>query len=256
MTAGQADPRSADRTRVARVRLAGVAFDPVTLEGVLGWVRQRRDRGGFAYIVTPNSDHVVRLHDHANWREMRDAYSDADLCLCDSRVLSLLASLRGIDLPVVPGSELVEALFRSEIVHRSRIAIVGGTPHSLERLRRLRNDVEFMQHLPPMGLLHNERAMDECVAFVESARADFTLLCVGSPQQELIAHRLAASSRSDGVAFCVGAALGFLTGELRRAPRWMQSLALEWLFRLVSEPRRLWRRYLCHSSRILLIVWR
>jgi exopolysaccharide biosynthesis WecB/TagA/CpsF family protein len=67
----------------------------------------------------------------------------------------------------------------------------------------------------------------------------------------MIAHRLQARGKARGLALCVGAALNFLTGAERRAPRWMQRLALEWLYRLLQDPRRLARRYLVRGPRVL-----
>ncbi len=239
-----------------RVTIAGVNFDALQLAEAIAWLRSRRRSNPFAYVVTPNADHIVRLCDFPAWQEMHEAYDYADLCLCDSQVVSRLARLRSIALPVVAGSELLEALFSRGALRGCRVALVGGSGASISRLRDLADDVDLVQHIPPMGLMANQEAMDECVRFVEQAGADYIFLCVGSPQQELIARRLALGGSTGGTALCVGAALGFLTGELRRAPRWMQKAALEWLYRLLVEPRRLWRRYLLHSSRILILMWR
>jgi exopolysaccharide biosynthesis WecB/TagA/CpsF family protein len=79
------------------------------------------------------------------------------------------------------------------------------------------------------------------------------LLCVGCPAQEMIAVALAELGCQSGVALCVGASIDFLTGARRRAPQWLQRLNLEWTYRLACEPRRLWRRYLVESPRILRI---
>jgi exopolysaccharide biosynthesis WecB/TagA/CpsF family protein len=76
------------------------------------------------------------------------------------------------------------------------------------------------------------------------------------PQQEMIAHAIAAQSGARGTALCIGASIDFLTGRARRAPRWMQRLSIEWLHRLLSDPARLWRRYLIEGPRIFAMAWR
>ena len=107
-----------------------------------------------------------------------------------------------------------------------------------------------------MGLRHNEHARNEVIEFIESENPHLVLLTVGAPQSEIIAAALGSRSRVGGVALCVGASLEFLTGAKRRAPRTLQVLSLEWAFRLLSEPRRLWRRYLLTGPRIIAIWWR
>jgi exopolysaccharide biosynthesis WecB/TagA/CpsF family protein len=73
---------------------------------------------------------------------------------------------------------------------------------------------------------------------------------VGCPAQELIAGEIGRLGRTRGIALCVGASIDFVIGRRPRAPKWLQRCGLEWAYRLVSEPRRLWRRYLVESPRI------
>ena len=81
----------------------------------------------------------------------------------------------------------------------------------------------------------------------------FCSLCVGSPAQELIAQELAELGCKSGIALCVGASIDFITGKSVRAPLWLQQLKLEWAYRLMREPGRLWRRYLIESPKIFRI---
>lgn len=238
----------------ARTRFSGLAFDPLGLDEALVWLERRSAADSFAYVVTPNVDHCVRLADDAD-PGLHAAYAGADLCLCDSRILALLARLRGIDLPVAPGSDLTARLLAAVAPGR-RLCLVGGDETALERLQAMLPGVAIVQHQPPMGLRHRPDAMAACVEAVIAARADYALLAVGSPQQELVAAMLARHPEARGTALCIGASVDFLTGRAKRAPRWMQRLALEWLHRLLSEPRRMARRYLIEGPRILRIALR
>jgi len=76
------------------------------------------------------------------------------------------------------------------------------------------------------------------------------------PQQEILALRVAQAGGAVGVGLCIGASLDFLTGRKARAPLWMQKASLEWLHRLLSEPGRLWRRYLIEGPRIFRLTMR
>ena len=82
----------------------------------------------------------------------------------------------------------------------------------------------------------------------------FCFLAVGAPQQETLARMLKARGTARGMALCIGASINFLTGVERRAPQWMQSLGMEWLFRLGSDPRRLAKRYLVRGPRVFALL--
>ena len=86
----------------------------------------------------------------------------------------------------------------------------------------------------------------------EAARAEWDVLltCVSFPKQELFAHALRAAGRRTGVALCVGASVDFLTGRQQRAPRLYQALSLEWLHRLMTQPKRMFRRYVVEGPAI------
>ncbi len=234
----------------------GLRFDQLDEDAVVDRLRARTSDAPFAYLVTPNVDHVVRLSRLSDDAEERRAYRRAGWSLCDSRILALLASLRGIRLPVVPGSDLTARLLLDVAAPGDRIALIGGREGDPTVLSRLRPDIVFVQHVPPMGLRDDPAARTAAVRFAIGSGARFILLATGSPQQELIAAEALDHPDARGTALCIGASIDFLAGREKRAPRWMQRLALEWLHRLLSDPARLWRRYLVEGPRILLLAWR
>ncbi|KRB86344.1 glycosyl transferase [Sphingomonas sp. Root710] len=234
----------------------GLSFDQGDEEAMVRRLRARNADSGFAYLVTPNVDHVVRLskldQDSAEWR----AYRNAAWRLCDSRILSALAARRGIHLPVVTGSDLTARLFRDVAAPGDRICLIGGQPGDIEALAAIRPDISIVQHIPPRDLCADAEGRATAARFLAASAARFSLIAVGSPQQELIAAAAAAIPEARGTALCVGASIDFLTGRARRAPRWMQRSSLEWLHRLLLDPWRLWRRYLLDGPRIFLLAWR
>jgi exopolysaccharide biosynthesis WecB/TagA/CpsF family protein len=208
----------------------------------------------FVYVATPNVDHLVRLHRQPNELALWSAYRQAALCLCDSRILRLLARCSGVALTVVPGSDLTARLL--ETARAQSAAVVGGDNGLLQQLRLRYPRLEWFQHIPPYGILENSVAQQAIIEFVEKSSAELTFFAIGSPQSELVCATLAARQKAAGVGLCIGASLEFLTGAKARAPRWMQTAGLEWLFRLMSEPARLWRRYLVEGPAIFWIWWR
>jgi len=235
-------------------RFLSLRFNQMPLDAVVAWVAARDAQSPFAYVVTPNVDHMVRLETSA--AALRRAYESADLCICDSRVLGRLAGMCGIDLPVVPGSDLTRELLAETFGPGDRLCLIGGTPEIARALAELHPGLEIVQHSPPMGLLHDPAARQAAIAFAAGARARAVLLAVGAPQQELLAWEMRESKRVSGTGLCIGASIDFLVGVQSRAPLAVRRAGFEWAWRLMTEPKRLWRRYLVDGPAIFPIVWR
>lgn len=228
----------------------------LSLEQAIAAVLCGGEATAFSYVVTPNVDHIVRLdrsRNNVDDRAFADAYAAAALVLCDSRILQRLAKLSGLSLPVVPGSDLTRVLLEDPRMAGRTVAIIGGSETLVASLQRCAPGIPFIQLRPPMNVLRNELAMAEIERFVAEQRADVVLFAIGAPQSEIAAHRCLQEGRSRGIGLCIGASLEFVIGEKSRAPRWMQYIGMEWAFRLASEPRRLWRRYLVDGPRIFAI---
>ena len=203
-------------------------------------------RGPYGYVVTPNVDHVIKLMDG---RVDRDLYQGADLKVCDSRVLAHLARLRGLSLPVYPGSDMTADLLASPVADDLTIGVFGPDPAAFEDLKGRFPDRAFTFIAAPM-LTPGTSAWAAAVEAAARADWDVLLACVSFPKQEQFAHALREAGRQKGVALCVGASVDFLTGRQQRAPRIFQRLSLEWLHRLLSQPRRMFRRYVIEGPAI------
>ncbi|TGD73969.1 glycosyltransferase [Mangrovimicrobium sediminis] len=198
---------------------------------------------GLDIVITPNIDHMVRLSNDTGL--LRKIYASAQLCLCDSRILQKLLRLKGKIIPtVVPGSTLTAKLFDDEFSANDRLLIIGGEDSTIATLRGIYCHLNIDHYNPPMGFIRDEREIQAAVDYTVASGASFIFLAVGSPQQELLAQRLRSSEAIDGVALCVGASILFLVGSEKRAPQLMQTLHLEWFYRLIQDPMRLGRRYL------------
>jgi exopolysaccharide biosynthesis WecB/TagA/CpsF family protein len=238
----------------ATVRLLGLDFADLDAAGAAALLADRPRDARFAYVVTPNADHLVRL---ARRPELAAAYRSAGLCLLDSRVVARVARLLGLPVPrVTVGSDLTAHLLRQHVRAGEAVTIIGLQPAWLPALVARCGLVPPAHYNPPMGFAADRAAFAATVDFVLAHPARFIFLAVGSPQQELLAATIAATGRATGVGLCIGASLEFLAGAARRAPAWMQAAGLEWLFRLGCEPRRLWRRYLLDSPAVLWLLLR
>jgi exopolysaccharide biosynthesis WecB/TagA/CpsF family protein len=203
----------------------------------------------YGYVVTPNVDHLIRYHEDPSFRAQ---YRAADFILMDSRFAArLVRLLKGVRLPVCTGSDLTQRLFADVVGPSDRIVMIGGSEEQAQKISAKYGLTNVRHHNPPMGFINDPAAVERCLSFIENAGPfRFCFLAVGCPQQEAIAQALRARGKARGLALCVGASLNFITGVEKRAPVWMQRCALEWLYRLAHNPRRLAGRYLVRGPRI------
>lgn len=203
----------------------------------------------YGFVVTPNVDHLIRFHEDPGFREY---YSAASFVLLDSRFARrLLRMIKGMSLRVCTGSDLTAAVFSNLVTRTDRVLLVGSDAAQAQALERKYQLQDLHHHSPPMGFIKDDAAVERCLDFIEShSPFRFCFLAVGCPQQEIIAHALQKRGRARGLALCVGASINFITGTERRAPRWMQEASIEWLFRLMQNPRRLAYRYLVRGPKV------
>jgi exopolysaccharide biosynthesis WecB/TagA/CpsF family protein len=185
---------------------------------------------------------------------MQPLYERAWRVFCDSRVLSRLARVNGHRLPVITGSDLTADLITRAAKQRLTIAVIGPTGATCAGLQDRYPGLKVVVHALPMGFIKSELEVRKCVDFVVKTQAPLVFLAVGMPQQEILANRIADHPQARGVGLCIGASIDFLTGEQRRAPVWLQKAGLEWLYRLLSDPQRLARRYLIECPRIFYFI--
>ncbi len=235
-----------------RICFLGLHFDTGSIEEAARNILAEMD-GRFRYVVTPNVHHMVRLLEDPI--TMRPLYEGAWRVFCDSRVLSRLARVSGLTLPVITGSDLTADLIARAAKDGLTIAVIGPTDAACARLREKYPGVRVLSHNPKMGFVRSELELRKCVDFVVKTQAPLVFLAVGRPQQEILASRIADHPQARGVGLCIGASIDFLTGAQHRAPVWVQKVGLEWMYRLISDPQRFARRYLLESPRIFYFVW-
>ena len=248
----------------------GMKIDAVTMTDVIRqlhrWVQYPGT--GCHYVVTPNVDHAVMFQEHAG---LQCAYADASFVLVDGFPLLAAARLLGKQIPErVPGSDLVPALFEStnsvdrhdgeQAGGQLKVFLLGAAPGVADRaavnIQRRWTAVKVVGTCsPPLGFEKNPNENQAILQRIADSKPDMVIVGLGAPKQELWVHahrdRIAAP-----VALCVGATIDFLAEEKQRAPVWMRRTGLEWLHRLISEPRRLAKRYFRDAWIFPQLVWR
>ncbi len=239
------NPLPPDRGRC--VELFGVSFDAVTLEQATERLLTlaRRQDGAPHLVFTPNVDHVVRgRHDS----EFIELCATGSLVIADGKPLVWASRLLGKDLPErVAGSDLMPRSAVEAARRGLRYYFLGGTPGDAERAAAViaaeaGSDGLCGIDCPPFGFENDADYVEAMVERINRADPDLLYIGLGSPKQERLMMQLRPLVRARAI-MAVGVTFSFVAGTVRRAPRWMQRCGLEWLWRLVCEPRRLWRRY-------------
>jgi exopolysaccharide biosynthesis WecB/TagA/CpsF family protein len=229
-----------------RVRLGGLEFDPLSEAEVVRHVIEALRVGTGGWIATPNIDICRQTRFDLAARALVES---ATLIVPDGMPLLWAARLRNECLTErVTGSSLIYSLTSAAERNGRSIYLLGGKPGvpdlaGIELRRRYRNLKVVGADAPPIGF---DETAEGVIAIRDSlllAGPDIVYVGLGFPKQErLIAHLAPALPQTWFIA--CGAAIPFAAGTLPRAPLWMQRSGLEWMFRLIREPRRLCRRYL------------
>lgn len=214
--------------------------------------RQTKDGG---YVCFSNVHSVVTAH---NDRPLRDATNNSFMSMPDGKPVYAIGRLLGEGgISQVAGPDfMIEFLVHAP---KARHYFYGATEETLAKLAEaLKGRVAGLNivgmYSPPFRVLSPEED-NEIVKSIQEAQPDYIWVGIGAPKQEywMVKHW---DALKPAILFGVGAAFDFHAGVKSRAPKWMQSIGLEWLFRLGSEPRRLWRRYLVTNSLFILLAMR
>lgn len=215
-----------------------------TRHALMTEVRRRfRSGEGFA-LGTINLDHLVKMSDSADFARI---YASQDLLVADGNPIVALSRLAGKPVDLVPGSDLVLPLGRLAAEESVPVALVGSTQEALDDamtvLEREAPGIRVVVRIAPSSRFDPDGGeADDILRRLAEADVRLCFLALGAPKQETLAVRGRALAPRVGFA-SIGAGLDFLGGHQRRAPVWVQRLAMEWLWRAVNSPRRLIPRY-------------
>ncbi|MFZ0630245.1 MAG: WecB/TagA/CpsF family glycosyltransferase [Acidobacteriaceae bacterium] len=242
-----------------RLVLARVPVDRISMEyAAVLLVEALLHRGEFPTLTVagPNAQLVTLAQRDELFAE---ALQQADLAVPDGMSVVMASRLLGAPIPErVTGGDLMERMCAEAAHYGFRVFFLGGLPGAAEmaafNLRRRYPGLNICgTYCPPLGFENDPAELYWIEKVVEEAQPDLLCVAFGAPKQEIWMQRH-RQRVNVGVILPVGAAFDTQAGLQRRAPQWMQRIALEWLFRLMMEPRRLWRRYLIGNTRFIVLV--
>ena len=228
-----------------RVRTRDIAVNMPARKELMGEIRKRLINGAGFALATINLDHLVKLQNDAAFG---DAYADHDFVVADGNPVVWLSRLAGKPVDLVPGSELVTPLAELAAETGVSVALFGSTQDALDdaatKLRDETPGLEISARLAPaFGFDPTGPEADAMIEALRKSGARLTFIALGAPKQEVFAAYARQKLPEMGFA-SIGAGLDFIAGRQQRAPAWMRRAALEWLWRVASNPKRLALRYL------------
>jgi N-acetylglucosaminyldiphosphoundecaprenol N-acetyl-beta-D-mannosaminyltransferase len=236
------EPRTTSHEFPPPVHVWGLPLAPLSMAGTLAAIDQLIASGRPAYLITANLHYAMLTHAEPDLDAIN---AGAALVLADG--MPLVWAARGRLPGRVPGSDLIFAVAARAATRGHRLFLLGGAPgvgqRAAENLRARAPGLNIVGIEAPIlaDLGPDEEAA--LIGRIRAARPDILLAALSQPAGE---RWLARHCEALGVPVCaqIGAALDFAAGRVRRAPRWMQRIGLEWAFRLILEPCRLGPRYL------------
>lgn len=240
--------------KAKRVNILNVSIDNIGMKELL----ERLKFGGV--VFTPNVDHLVKLQKD---RHFYRVYQEADYRVCDSQLIMYASRFLGQPIKEkVSGSDLFPAFYRRYANDEDvKIFLLGGLSGVAEKARyrinqKVGRNMVVDTYSPPFGFEKDPVECDKIIDLVNNSGANVLAVGVGAPKQEkwICRHRSRLTSIKTFLA--IGATIDFEAGNLKRSPTWMSSVGLEWLYRLLSEPGRLWKRYLLEDTVFFALVLR
>lgn len=226
-----------------RVHILNVAIDNLSQQELLNLLKQQ---GGI--VVTPNVDHLIKLQADP---EFHQVYQSVDYRVCDSQILKLVSHWLGTPIrEKLSGSDLFPAFYQHCKDDKNvKIFLLGAAEGVAEKAKQRINQKVGREmvvdcYSPSYGFEKNKAECEKIVERVNRSGATVLAVGLGAPKQEKWIYNYRNRFPNINVFMAIGATIDFEAGNRPRSPQWMSKLGIEWAFRLMSEPKRLWKRYL------------
>ena len=209
-----------------------------------------------SYIVAINVDVVMKIENDSYLKEITDK---ADMVLVDGKPLEWIAKWHNRPIKAkISGSDLVPILCKMVAEKGYSIFIIGGKEGIAEKakqnLERYLPGIRIVgTYAPPFGFEKDEKELNRINEMISIAHPDLLIACFGCPKQEKWIYENYQKYDAK-LSVCAGATVDFLAGNVNRAPKWMSDHGLEWFYRFLQEPKRMFKRYFIDDVKILKLI--
>jgi exopolysaccharide biosynthesis WecB/TagA/CpsF family protein len=224
-----------------RIKIFNIEVDNITKQQLLESFQK-------GVLVTPNVDHLIKLQKD---REFWELYARAEYVTVDSQIVKLALQFLGTPIQeVVTGSGFLPSFYYYHKDNKEiEIFLLGAAPGvadlAMEKINaKVGRNIVTGALSPSFGFEKNEEENKKIIDLINHSKANVLVVGVGAPKQEKWIYKYKDQLKYVKVFLAIGATIDFEAEKVKRAPIWMQKLAIEWLYRLAKEPKRLWRRYM------------
>ena len=237
-------------------KLFNIYVNNLTMEECLNEIDKFINDGEYHYIVTPNVDHIVKLqHDY----EFKKVYDNADLILTDG--MPLIWYSRMLNEPIkekLSGSDLFPKVCELASKKNYKVFLLGAkegvAKEAAQRLEKKYKGLNIVgTYSPQFGFEENYQEIENIINIINESKPDILAVGLGAPKQEKFLYEYRKLLKVP-VSLAIGASIDFEAGNIKRAPIWMQKSGFEWLYRLLKEPKRMYKRYLIEDMKFIKII--
>jgi N-acetylglucosaminyldiphosphoundecaprenol N-acetyl-beta-D-mannosaminyltransferase len=209
-------------------------------------------------VFTPNVDHLMKLQKDPDFVQ---AYSIGSYKVCDSQVLLYAAKFLGTPIrEKISGSDLLPAFYNyHQHDDKIKIFLLGAAEgialqaqHKINQ--KIGRNIVVDSYSPTFGFEHNQEECQNIIDRINMSDATVLVVGVGAPKQEKWIYKYREQLPNIKIFMALGATIDFEAGKLQRSPQWVSEIGMEWLFRLLCEPKRLWKRYLIENIPFLFLI--
>lgn len=235
--------RKLKKSNIPVCPILGVNISAVNMRWLVEYLTKHVKEMSGDYITVANVHTTVTAFEDAEYRRVQNG---GFMALPDGRPLSIVGKKRGNkQIDRIAGPDLMLELFAISSKNNFSHFFYGATEETLLRMReKLEKDYPGIRiagmYSPPFRSMTKEEDQN-CIQMIKDAKADFVWVGLGAPKQEIWMAQ--HQGKIDGLMIGVGAGFNYYVGNIKRAPMWMQRYSLEWFYRLLQEPKRLFKRY-------------
>ena len=243
---------------MSRIKILNTEVDNLTMDEAIQRIEQLILSKKPSYVVTPNVDHIVKLEED---KEFQDVYKEADLILTDGMPLIWISKLKKNPIKEkVSGSDLFPRVCKLAADKGYKVFLLGAAEgiaaRAAENLRSKYNGLNIVgTYSPSYGFEKKEDEIEKIIEMINEVKPDILAVGLGAPKQEKFLYKY-RKKLNVPVSLAIGASIDFEAGNMNRAPKWMQNIGLEWLYRLYQEPGRMARRYLIDDIKIIKLLFK
>lgn len=237
-------------------KLLNTYVNNVDMNETLAAIEDMIKAGDKKYVVAINVDVVMKIEYDSYLKKITD---NADMVLVDGKPLIWISKIHKKPVKAkISGSDLVPLLCAEAAKKGYSLFIIGGKDGIAEqaklRLKEQHPDINIVgTYAPPFGFEKDEAELEKINSMISEKHPDLLIACFGCPKQEKWIYENYQKYDAK-VSICAGATVDFLAGNVSRAPKWMSDHGLEWFYRFLQEPKRMFRRYFIDDVKILKLV--